>query len=312
MRIHPNAKTTPKGRALLVQRVIAEAWSVAEAAQAAGISERSAYKWLARFKKLGPASLEDRSSAPARVPRRTCRTRVRQILRLRRQRRTSWEIAEQISMPRSTVSAVLRRHGLNRLSNLDPKPPVRRYEKTRPGELVHLDIKTLSRIRGVGHRIHGDRSRRVRGIGWEYAHVAVDDATRLAKVEMQADQKGESAVVFLERVVAWCRELGIRIERILTDNGSCYRSKVFRRACKLLGIKQSYTRPYRPQTNGKAERFIQTLIRGWAYGCSYASSTQRTQALPAWVHHYNHERPHGSLERLTPWARFQRLHEQRV
>ena len=312
MRLHPNAKTTPRGRALLVQRVIEHSWTVAAAAQAAGISERTAYKWLARFRRFGLAGLQDRSSAPAQVPRRTARSRVRQVVRLRRQRRTGWEIADQLGLPRSTVTAILRRHGLNRLSNLDPKPPVRRYEKSRPGELVHLDIKPLARIQGVGHRIHGDRRRRIKGVGWEYAHVAVDDATRLAAVEMMGDQRGDSAVAFLERVAAWYDEHGIQIERILTDNGSCYRAKAFRKTCQRLGIKHSFTRPYRPQTNGKAERFIQTLIRGWAYGSSYTDSKMRTQALPAWVHHYNRERPHGGIGRLTPWARFRGLHEQRV
>jgi transposase InsO family protein len=296
---------------LLVQRVCEESWTVAEAAKAAGISERSAYKWLGRYRKHGPAGLDDRRSAPTRVSRRTARARVRETLRLRRQRFTSWEIAERTGLPRSTVSAILRRHGLNRLSNLDPKPPVRRYEKSRPGQLVHLDIKPLGKIRGVGHRIHGDRRRQARGVGWEYAHVAIDDATRLSFVEVNADQLGATAVEFLKRAVDWYRSHGIEVERVLTDNGSCYRSRVFCRACEHLGIKHTYTRPYRPQTNGKAERFIQTLIRSWAYGCAYSNSAKRTQALPAWVHHYNYERPHGGLNRITPWERFQILHEQR-
>lgn len=312
MRLHRNAKTSPKGRALLVQRVIEESWTVAAAAGAMGVSERTAYKWLARFRDLGLDGLQDRSSAPRRVARRTKRYRIRQVLRLRRRRHTAWEIAERLDLPRSTVTAILRRAGLNRLRNLDPKPPVRRYEKSRPGELLHLDIKQLARIQGIGHRIHNDRSRQARGIGWEYAHVAIDDVTRLAAVEVLQDQRGPTAAAFLERAVAWYREHGIEIECVLTDNGSCYRSRAFHRMCKRLGIKHIYTKPYHPQTNGKAERFIQTLIRGWAYGSAYTDSNRRTQALPAWVRHYNYERPHGGLNRLTPWTRFQSLHEQCV
>lgn len=307
MKVHSNAKGTANSRLLMVRRIEIEGWSVAEAAEAAGYSERSGYKWLRRFRDEGVAGLWDRSSAPHRVPHRTAAGRVERILELRRKRRTAWEIAQRLGLAWSTVSAVLRREGLGRLAALDPKPPPRRYERERPGELVHLDVKPLARIVRVGHRIHGDRSQRVYGAGWEFAHVAIDDATRLAYVEVLPDQRGETAVGFLERALRWFRKRRIRIERLLTDNGSCYVARRFRQACKRQGLRHLRTRPYRPETNGKAERFIGTLLRGWAYRRAYRTSNQRTQALTKWLRYYNEERPHRALGMVPPLMKFQRV-----
>jgi transposase InsO family protein len=306
MQLHRNAKTTPASRLELVLRIEVEGQSVAQVAQEARLSRQTLYKWLRRWQEAGPAGLEDRSSAPHRRPRSTAPTRVRRILDLRQRRRTGWQIARQLGMAPSTVHAVLRRHGLGRLSALEPKPVVRRYERERPGELVHLDTKPLGRIRRPGHRVTGDRSVRSRGAGWEYAHVAVDDSSRLAYVEVLPDQCGETAVAFLERARRWYAARGIRIERLLTDNGSCYVSRRFRQACRRHGIRHLQTRAYRPQTNGKAERFIGTLLRGWAYARSYRTSNQRTRALPKWLRYYNEQRPHRSLGMLTPSQRVQR------
>ena len=311
MRLHPNAKTTPMSRQMIVDRVRREGWSVADAAEAAGVSERTVHKWLRRFREEGLVGLRDRSSRPHRCPFETPRRLVRRIEALRRKRRAAWQIGAVLRMPVSTVSVVLRRLGLGRLRALDPRPAVRRYERERPGELLHVDIKPLARIRRVGHRIHGDRSRSVDGAGYEYAHVAVDDTTRLAYVEILPDQRERSAREFLLRAARWFGRLGVRIERILTDNGSCYRSHGFARECRVLGARHIFTRPYRPQCNGKAERFIQTLIRGWAYGRAYKSSAWRARALPGWLRYYHQERPHRSLKNLTPLPRLQGIAEQR-
>jgi transposase InsO family protein len=224
------------------------------------------------------------------------------VLALRRKRRTAVQIAARFALPRATVARVLVRHGLSRLRALEPVAPAVRYERERPGELVHFDVKKLGRIDGVGHRIHGDYSRRSRGIGWEYVHVAVDDKSRLGYAEVLADERGLTARGFLERVIRWFARRGIRIERVLSDNGSCYRSRHFLKACKTAGIKAKKTRFYRPQTNGKAERFIQTLIRGWAYARAYRSSALRARALPEWLRYYNTERPHRALGNLAPLA----------
>ena len=310
MRLHPNAKTTPRSRALLVRRVHRHRWSVADAAEALGISERTVYKWLRRHRLEGLAGLRDRSSAPRRIPHRTSTSREARIGDLRRRRKTAWEIARSLRMPPSTVSCVLRRLGLGRLKNLDPKPTPQRYVRSRPGELLHLDVKPLARIRRVGHRIHGDRSRSVEGAGWEYAHVAIDDMTRLAFVEVLDDQGGDTTTAFFQRSLAWFAGLGIPVERVLTDNGSGYLSKRFAGACQDAGIRHIRTRPYRPQTNGKAERFIQTLIRGWAYAKPFSNSAYRTQALQPWLRRYNHQRPHRSLGMKPPMAYFQGITEQ--
>lgn len=306
MRVHPNAKGNAKSRLLMVRRIKEQGWSVADAATAAGYSERSVYKWLRRYRGEGPEGLRDRPSAPHRVPHRTSAKRVERILALRRQRRTAWEIAQRLGLAWSTVSAVLRREGLGQLTALDPRPTPRRYERERPGELVHLDVKPLARIVRVGHRIHGDRSDKVRGVGWEFAHVAIDDATRLAYVEVLADQRGETAVGFLERALRWFHKRRIRVERLLTDNGSCYVARRFRQACKRHRIRHLRTRPYRPETNGKAERFIGTLLRGWAYRRPYRTSNQRTKALASWLRYYNQERPHRALGMVTPLMKLQR------
>lgn len=275
-------------------------------AKALGVSVRTVYKWRRRYREEGCAGLEDRRSAPLRVRHRTPPGRIRRIVALRRTRRTGWQIAQKLRMAPSTVHAVLRREGLARLSMLDPKPRVRRYERERPGELVHLDTKPLARIHRIGHRIHGDRSRSVEGAGWEYAHVAIDDATRLAYVEILPDQKGETARGFLERARRWFAQRRVRIERVLTDNGSCYVSRRFRQALHRHGIRHLRTRAYRPQTNGKAERFIGTLLRGWAYARPYRTSNQRTRALADWLRYYNDRRPHRSLGMLPPAQRLRR------
>lgn len=306
MQLHRNARTTPWGRREIIRR-LERGERAADVAEALSVSVRTVYKWWRRYREEGPAGLEDRSSAPQRVRHRTSAARVREIVKLRRKRRTGWQIAQRMGMAASTVHAVLRREGLARLSMLEPKPVVRRYEYERPGELVHLDTKPLARIGGrVGHRIHGDRSTRVRGIGWEYAHVAIDDATRLVYVEVLPDQKGETAVAFFERACRWFAQRRISIDRVLTDNGSCYVSRRFRQALKRHEIKHLRTRPYRPQTNGKAERFIGTMLGGWAYARAYRTSNQRTKALPKWVRYYNEDRPHRSLGMQAPAQRLRR------
>jgi transposase InsO family protein len=305
MRLHGNAKTTPSTRALMVRRVQRETWSVEDTAAAAGVSPRTVYKWLARYRAEGPRGLEDRSSAPRRVPHRTPARRVHQIERLRRRRWTGWRIAERLRMALSTVSAILRRLGLGRLRNLDPPRPVQRYERATPGELLHIDVKKLGRFRKMGHRVTGRLHDRNRGIGWEYVYVCVDDATRLAYVEVLPNEQASTAVGFLERAVAGYRAQGIRIQRVMTDNGSPFVSRRFALRCGSLRIRHLRTRPYRPRTNGKAERFIQTLIREWAYGRAYRSSAGRRRALPAWLRYYNHRRPHRSLGMRPPISRLQ-------
>ena len=303
MTLHSNARTCPRSRRLLAERVLVEGWSLAVAAEAAGVSERTAWKWVDRFRREGEAGLADRSSAPRSVPGRTPAEREQLIVLLRELRFTSPEIAETLGMPLSTVGAVLSRHGLGKLPRLQPDEPANSYERPRPGELVHIDVKKLGRIGRPGHRVNGDRRTRTRGIGWEFVHVAVDDATRLAYVEVLADEKATTAVGFLRRAITFFRRYGIRVERVLTDNGPCYRAIVHALACKSLGIRHLRTRPYRPRTNGKAERFIRTLIDGWAYGAVYRTSVDRTAALAGWLDWYNRLRPHRSLGRKPPLSR---------
>ena len=305
MKVHRNAKTTPHMRALLVHRVRTLHWSVADAATAAGIAVRTTYKWLARHRQGGPDALHDRSSQPRHQPRRTSASVVAAIVAARHDRLPAWAIAVRVQIPRSTVSAVLARLGLNRLAYLD-RQPVQRYERTRPGELVHLDIKPLGRILRVGHRITGGRRTSV-GAGWEYVHVAVDDYSRAAYVEVLPAQDGRTTAAFLRRTIRWFARRGVVVQRVLTDNGSGYISWRFLRAVTRAGIRLTRTRPYRPQTNGKAERFIQTLTRQWAYAVSYSSSWRRTQALRPWLRHYNLERPHAALGYRPPCVRFPRL-----
>jgi len=306
MRLHPNARTCPRSRRLAVGR-LEQGWTLAAAAEAAGVSVRTISKWRSRYRAEGELGLVDRSSAPGWVPRRTPEERVQLIASLRRERLTAWQIAEQLGMPVSTVSTILSRIGLGRLSQLEPPEPANRYQRERPGELLHIDVKKLGRIGRPGHRVNGDRRTRTRGIGWEYVHVCVDDATRFANVEVLDDEKAVTAVGFLRRAVAFYAERGITVESVMTDNGSAYVSIVHALACRTLGLRHLRTRPYRPRTNGKAERFIRTLLGGWAYAAIYQTSQQRRRALPAWLNYYNHHRPHGSLNRQTPAERHHAL-----
>jgi transposase InsO family protein len=319
MRMHANARLSPIGRGLLVDRVERESWTVRQAAEAAGITERTAWKWLARWRVEGPAGLLDRSSAPALVANRTEEHTIAVIAALRRLRMTGPEIAETLDRPLSTVSGILTRIGMGRLGRLGMQP-AERYERAVPGELIHIDVKKLGRIvGGAGHRAHGNRAlQRARRVtdaagrerkltGWEYCHVAIDDATRLAYAEVLPDEKATTAIGFLKRAVAFYASYGMTVSELLTDNGSAYRATVHAIACRALGIRHLRTRPRRPQTNGKAERFIRTLLGGWAYGAIYRTSTQRTAALDGWLYHYNHHRPHAGISRQAPAQRLNNL-----
>jgi transposase InsO family protein len=299
MDIHQNARTCPASRILLVSRVLSGV-PVSSAAEAAGISRRTAFKWLARYRAEGNAGLLDRSSQPYRMPRKTSWWWEQEILRLRRRWLTGAEIARWVPVSTATIARILTRHRLSRLKSLEPKEPVRRYQRETKGELVHFDIKKLARIQGVGHRITGDRRGQARGVGWEFVHVAIDDASRLAYAEVLENERAACATAFLRRTIAWFSSHGIRVQDILTDNGSCYRSHDFTRTCRRLHLRHLRTRPYRPCTNGKAERFIQTLLRGWAYRRPYHSSAQRRERLPRYLDYYNHRRPHGSLNKQPP------------
>ena len=319
MKLHGNAALSLKKRELLCRRVVEENWSLTKAAAAAEVSERTAGKWVARFRAEGGLGLLDRSSAPRSVANRTPEDRIEAIAALRRLRFTGAEIAEALRMPQTTVAGILKRIGMGLLGRLGLEP-AERYERKRPGELVHVDVKKLGRIEGgAGKRwrerpkqhynrtftdLHGHRRQTV---GWEYVHVCVDDATRLAYVEVLDDEKAKTAVGFLGRAIRFFRRHGITVERVLTDNGSAYRSTIHALACRILGLKHLRTKPYRPQTNGKAERFIRTLLGGWAYGAIYGSSAERTAALDGWLWRYNHQRPHGSLGRKPPSARLAEL-----
>lgn len=294
-------------RALLIRRVQRLRWTATAAAEAAGISVRTAHKWLTRYRTEGLAGLADRSSAPHRRPRRTPDAVRDRIIEERFQRRTAWAIAVRLQIPRSTVAAVLARCGLNRLARLTPPPPVRRYEHRAPGALVHLDIKPLGRIERIGHRIHGDQGQRVKGAGYEFAHVAIDDYSRAAYVEVLPDQRGTSTSAFFERAIRWFAQRGVRIRRILTDNGAGYYAQPFAAVTRRARIAHRWCRPYHPQTNGKAERFIQTLQREWAYGRAYATSARRTRALGPWLRYYNTKRPHTALGYRPPCARLPRV-----
>jgi transposase InsO family protein len=306
VKLHPNAKTTPLGRELLVDRVRRLGWSMQDAAQAAGISLRTGYRWLARERREGRSGLRDRSSRPRRSPRRVSGLRADRIERLRRRRLTGAQIASRLAMPRSTVAAVLQRRGLERLSRLTPKPGVVRYERQRPGELLHLDVKKLGRFRHFGHRTTGDRTQRSYGAGWEFVHVCIDDHSRLAYVEKLSDERGGTTTAFLRRAVRWFRRHGIRAERVMSDNGSGYVSHAFAETCHELGLRHLRTRPYTPRTNGKAERFIQTLLREWAYARPYRTSNQRAKRLAPWLRYYNRQRPHSALRGLPPHSRIRR------
>ncbi len=306
MNLHRLARSCPRSRALLVERPKL-GWTVAEAAAAAGVSERTAHKWRRRHREEGDVGLADRSSRPLRIPGKTEAAREDAVLMLRALRMTGPVIAQRLRMPRSTVSRILRRHGEARLRPLERIEPVRRYEKKRPGELIHIDVKKLGRIGRPGHRVNGDRTTRMRGVGWEYVHVCVDDATRLAYVEVLPDERKETAAAFLRRAIAWFARRGITVERLLTDNGSCYRSHHHRAVCEELAVRHSMTRPYRPQTNGKAERFIQTLLREWAYAAVFQDSNGRRRALQPWLRYYNRQRPHMALDGCPPISRLNNL-----
>jgi transposase InsO family protein len=308
MELHKNARITPSGRMLLVERILG-GMPVTRAAEAAGVSRRTAFKWKRRFQEAGQAALVDRSSRPARIPRQTHPARVEQVLRLRKRRDTGPQIAIRVGLSTATVARILARYGLSRLKSLEQKEPIIRYQRDCPGELIHVDIKKLGRIGRVGHRIHGDRTRRVRGIGWEFVHVAIDDASRLAYAEVLPNERSPCSTAFLQRSVAWFQNRGVTVQAVMSDNGSCYVSHKFNATCQKLKLRHLRTRPYRPRTNGKAERFIQTLLREWAYKRPYPTSVHRTDRLPRYLNHYNLRRPHAALNKRTP---AQRLSEQPV
>ena len=313
MQLHGNAALTPTGRLRLARRVVEEGWSLGEAAAGAEVSERTARKWVDRYLAEGEAGLADRSSAPRSQPGATPQDRLEAIAALRRLRMTGAEIAECLGMALSTVQGILTRIGLGKLSRLEPPEPPNRYERDRPGELIHIDVKKLARIghRGAGHRATGNRGmgQRSRGAGWEFVHICIDDATRLAYVELLPDEKAATCVGFLKRALRFYRAHGVKVERLMTDNGSAYRSTVHAIACRALGIKHTRTKPYRPRTNGKAERFIRTLLAGWAYGAIYRSSPERAAALSGWLDFYNRRRPHGSLGHQPPTERLTALQQ---
>lgn len=302
MQLHRNARTTPVTRRLIAQRVLEDGWSGAETAEAFGVSAPTVRKWVARHRAEGPPGLEDRSSRPRRTPTITAPALVTAIQQLRTDHGVpAWLIGRALNVPRSTVSAWIRRLGLQRVR--PAVPLLRRYEWPALGDMLHLDIKPLGRIGRVGHRIHGDRQQRARGVGWEYAHVAVDDHSRIAYVEVLPDQHGTTCAAFLRRAVAWWAHRAVPVQRVLTDNGSGYLSRAFRDACEQLTVRHRRTRPYTPRTNGKAERFIQTLLREWAYATAYPDSRTRRRELRPWLRYYNRERPHAGLAYGTPWSR---------
>jgi transposase InsO family protein len=315
MDLHANAALSLNKRRLLARRVVEQCWTLTQAAAAAEVSVRCARKWVGRYRVEGELGLLDRSSAPERVANRTPEDRVQAIAALRRLRFTGPEIAELLSMALSTVSGILTRIGMGKLGRLGLEP-ARRYERARPGELIHVDVKKLGRIQGGAGKRARDRlrkhynprltdreGRRRNTVGWEFVHIAIDDCTRLAYAEVLADERAPTAIAFLRRAVSFFKRHGVRVQRLLTDNGSPYRSTVHAIACRTLGIRHLRTRPYRPQTNGKAERFIRTLLSGWAYGAIYRTSSERTAALDGWLWHYNHQRKHSALSHQPPIAR---------
>jgi transposase InsO family protein len=305
MNVHKNARLTPRGRERIVRQV-ASGQTPEAVAEAAGVCPRTVRKWVGRYRREGLAGLQDRSSRPHRLRRPTPQAVIMEIERLRRQRWTGKQIASETGVSPATVSRVLRRLGLNKLSALEPAEPIRRYEREHPGELIHLDIKKLGRIGSVGHRITGrypGAVNRHHGIGWEFVHVCIDDASRIAFTQIRPDEKKRSACAFLSAAIAYYASLGVTVERVMTDNGSCYRSFAFRNACKRLSLKHIRTKPYTPKTNGKAERFIQTCLREWAYARAYHTSDQRAEELPSWTHRYNWHRPHGSINSKPPISR---------
>lgn len=302
MDMHKNARLTVHCRALLIDRLM-KGESKVQAARRFGVSAKTVDKWLARYRCEGPAGLRDRSCRPQSSPSATVRELELAVLALRRQRLTLISIARQLALSRSTVARLCAKAGLQRLSRLEAPPVVRRYERAAPGELLHLDVKKLGRITRIGHRITGDRSGRYGNAGWEFVHVAIDDTSRVAYAQVLPDEQGDSATVFLRAAVAYYAGLGVTIREVLTDNGSCYHSRLFAQACRDLGIRHRFTRPYTPRTNGKAERFIQSALREWAYARAYARSLHRIMDLPRWLHGYNWHRPHASLAGQPPVSR---------
>ncbi len=304
MNIHKNARLTPLRREEMALSVVGGRFSKAHAARIYGVSAKVVARWVERFKAEGRAGMADRSSRPGAMPGMTDPAVVERIVALRRQRWTGRHIALEVGVSPATVSRVLKRAGLSRLKDLEPAEPVRRYERDHPGEMIHIDIKKLGRFDRVGHRITGDPQQgKSRGAGWEFVHVCIDNASRIAFSQILPDERKESAVAFLSSAVAYYASLGVTVTRVMTDNGSCYRSKAFAHACRKLGLRHVRTRPYTPKTNGKAERFIQTALREWAYAVAYPNSDRRAAELPIWLHRYNWHRPHGSLKSQTPISR---------
>lgn len=305
MDVHKNARLTPKGREAMVRAVVDYGLTQAAAAREFNTTPKTVGKWVERFRDEGVNGLQDRSSRPLSSPSQTPATTCTAVESLRRQRYTGHQIAAELGISPATVSRILHRLGLNRLSALEPAEPVRRYERDHPGEMIHIDIKKLGRFNRIGHRITGDRTGQSnsRGVGWEYVHVAIDDHSRVAFAKVMPNEKRRSAIAFLKEAVAYYDSLGVTVERVMTDNGSCYRSFAFRRACKRLKIKHIRTKPYTPRTNGKAERFIQTSLREWAYAQAYPNSRERKAELPTWLHRYNWHRPHTAIDDKTPISR---------
>jgi transposase InsO family protein len=305
MDTHKNARLTSKGREEMVRAVVHGGLSKAAAARKYNTTPKTVGKWVERFRTEGVNGLRDRSSKPLSSPNQTPQATCAAVEALRRQRFSGKQIAAELAISPATVSRILYRLGLNRLSALEPAAPVRRYERKHPGELIHIDIKKLGKFNEIGHRITGHRrghsSRR--GVGWEYVHVSIDDNSRVAFAKIMSDEKKRSAVAFLKAALAYYASLGIKIERVMTDNGSCYRSFAFRTACKRLGLRHIRTKPYTPKTNGKVERFIQTSLREWAYARAYENSRQRKEQLPTWLHRYNWHRPHAGIDDKTPISR---------
>jgi len=304
MDTHKNARLTPKGREEMVRAVVDRGRSKACAARQFNTSPKTVGKWVERFRAQGIDGLRDRSSRPLSSPSRTALATCSQVEVLRRQRRTGKQIAAELRLSPATVSRILKRLGLNRLSSLEPEAPVRRYERERPGELIHIDIKKLGRFERPGHRVTGNRQGcRTEHAGWDFVHVAIDDHSRVAFAKVMANERAPSAVSFLMAAVTYYASFGVKLERVMTDNGSCYRSHAFRTACKQLGLRHIRTKPYTPKTNGKAERFIQSSLREWAYAHAYDHSQQRREQLPLWLHRYNWHRPHAGIGDRTPVSR---------
>jgi transposase InsO family protein len=305
MDTHKNARLTPKGREEMVRAVVDGGMSRAAAARRFNTSPKTVAKWVDRFRAEGVDGLRDRSSRPLSSPDQTPPATCAAVETLRRQRYTGKQIAAELGISQATVSRILRRLGLNKLSALEPGEPVRRYQRERPGEMIHIDIKKLGRFNKTGHRITGDRKGQSnsRGVGWEYVHVCIDDASRIAFAKVMPSEKKGSAIAFLNAAIAYYESLGVKVERVMTDNGSCYKSFAFRRACKRLGLRHIRTKPYTPRTNGKAERFIQTSLREWAYAQAYQNSRERKAELPSWLHRYNWHRPHTGIDGKTPISR---------